>query len=546
MVTHQMEEVERLCDRVILLKDGTAEAYGTIDEVQNKYGGRIIRIRYGGTIPRSPHYDVSLQETNYAELSITDATDEAAILKDLVDAGVRVRSFTTTKVSLEDIFIRVYGDQNVPGSSRPRPRPRPPWSGKRCKAVAQHNLGTVIGFEFIRTVTKRRFWIGTLSVPVIMAVVFGLIFLSNTTTDTASQAQKLRRVHPLLHGRLRADHAPGRRALRRPPGRVRRRRASRPCSPATLEAYFDFPATPGLRGGARLRDGQGDLRERQVCRRRAGHADPRRRTEDRFSRSCPRLAAGKARSKPSPTTARQESGGLGSVIPPLVFLVIFYGLIVLLAGQMLNSTLEEKENRVTEMILTTLKPTTLIAGKVIALFAIGLVQMIVFLSPILIARLLLPEQLNPAALDLPPLIFDPVRMTIGFLILIGGFALFTTTLVAIGAVMPTAKEAGNVLGVMMALIFVPFYAVALVVSDPHAVIVQIFTYFPFSAPVTALLRNGFGSLNPLEAGIVILILFVGAAVMLRIAVRLFQYGSISYTSKVNIRTALRAGSARVG
>ena len=106
-------------------------------------------------------------------------------------------------------------------------------------------------------------------------------------------------------------------------------------------------------------------------------------------------------------------------------------------------------------------------------------------------------------------------MVIGFLILVGGFALFTTTLVAIGAVMPTAKEAGNFMGVMMALIFVPFYAVALVVSDPHAVIVQIFTYFPFSAPVTALLRNGFGSLSVPEAAIVIVILYAGAAVMLR-------------------------------
>ena len=54
------------------------------------------------------------------------------------------------------------------------------------------------------------------------------------------------------------------------------------------------------------------------------------------------------------------------------------------------------------------------------------------------------------------------------------------------------------MGVMMALIFVPFYAVSLVVSDPHSVIVQIFTYFPFSAPVTALLRNGFGSLEPAQ------------------------------------------------
>jgi ABC-2 type transport system ATP-binding protein len=38
-VTHQMEEVERLCDRIILLKDGTAHAYGTISEVKKKFGG---------------------------------------------------------------------------------------------------------------------------------------------------------------------------------------------------------------------------------------------------------------------------------------------------------------------------------------------------------------------------------------------------------------------------------------------------------------------------------------------------------------------------
>ncbi|HJV99673.1 MAG TPA: ATP-binding cassette domain-containing protein [Arthrobacter sp.] len=112
MVTHQMEEVERLCDRVILLKNGTAEAYGTIDEVQNLYGGRIIRLKHSGLIPASPRYSVVLNETNYAELSIADDTDEADILKDLVAAGVAVRSFTTTKISLEEIFIRVYGDQN--------------------------------------------------------------------------------------------------------------------------------------------------------------------------------------------------------------------------------------------------------------------------------------------------------------------------------------------------------------------------------------------------------------------------------------------------
>lgn len=405
--------------------------------------------------------------------------------------------------------------------------------------MAQHNLGTVISFEFVRTVTKRRFWIGTLAVPVVMAVVFGLIFLSNTTTDTASEAQKRAQFsisYTDASGLITPQDAAlfGARQAESPDAGIRAVQSG------TVDAYFDFPADPDTTAVRAYGADKGIFENGKYGA--VAQAMLTRAVEQKIgSPQLSTLAAGKARIETVTYNGGQESGGLSSVIPPLIFLVIFYGLIVLLAGQMLNSTLEEKENRVTEMILTTLKPTTLIAGKVVALFAIGLVQMLVFLSPVLLGRLFFPQELNLASFDLPPLIFDPARMVIGFLILVGGFALFTTTLVAIGAVMPTAKEAGNFMGVMMALIFVPFYAVALVVSDPHAVIVQIFTYFPFSAPVTALLRNGFGSLSVLEAAIVIVILYARAAVMLRLAVRLFQYGSISYTSKVNIRTALRAG-----
>ena len=112
MVTHQMDEVERLCDRVILLKNGRSEAYGTINEVQDLYGGTTIRVRYAGSIPDSPHFVVSLRERNYAELKFTDGTDAALILKELVDAGVKIREFTTSKLSLDEIFLKVYGDEH--------------------------------------------------------------------------------------------------------------------------------------------------------------------------------------------------------------------------------------------------------------------------------------------------------------------------------------------------------------------------------------------------------------------------------------------------
>lgn len=111
MVTHQMEEVERLCDRVILLKNGRSEAYGTISEVQDQFGGTMVRLRYSGDIPESSKYLVTLRERNYAELTVTEGADEAAILRDLVEASVAVRGFETSKLSLDDIFLRVYGDE---------------------------------------------------------------------------------------------------------------------------------------------------------------------------------------------------------------------------------------------------------------------------------------------------------------------------------------------------------------------------------------------------------------------------------------------------
>ena len=117
MVTHQMDEVERLCDRVILLKDGVAEAYGTVEDVQDSYGGTVIRLRHSGPLAASDLYDITVAQHDYAELTPRAGTDEADILRDLVAHGVAVRSFTTARTSLEEIFLRVYGDQGEPAGA---------------------------------------------------------------------------------------------------------------------------------------------------------------------------------------------------------------------------------------------------------------------------------------------------------------------------------------------------------------------------------------------------------------------------------------------
>ncbi|SDS88596.1 ABC-2 type transport system ATP-binding protein [Pseudarthrobacter equi] len=112
MVTHQMEEVERLCDRVILLKDGVSRAYGTVEEVQEEFGGTVCRVAYDGVLPASGLYDVVSDSDGHAELAPRPGAGEAAVLRELVESGAGIRSFTPARISLDEIFIKVYGEQN--------------------------------------------------------------------------------------------------------------------------------------------------------------------------------------------------------------------------------------------------------------------------------------------------------------------------------------------------------------------------------------------------------------------------------------------------
>ena len=402
--------------------------------------------------------------------------------------------------------------------------------------MRSHNLRTVIGFEVRRTITKRRFWIATLIVPVILAIVFALVIASNNATSNSLAAQKSanftfaytdasgiinRSIVAKLGGKKLTSVSQGIAEVK--DGRI--------------DAFFAYPANPAKdlvrvfgRDVGIFNNSKYSTVATQLLRLSA--------VKKISSPELAAIAQGSLRVNSTTYVNGVESPGLKGVVPPLIYLAVFYIVIVLLGNQMLNSTLEEKENRVTEMILTTVDPNTLIIGKILSLFTAGLLQMAVFVSPAVVGYLFFRSSLNIPNFDLTSLVFNASSMIFGALVLLGGFTLFTGTLVAIGAVMPTAKEAGGFFGVMMAMLFVPFYISSLIVSHPSALVVQIFTYFPYTAPVTGMIRNAFGSLSPLEAIALIIEQFAFGALVLRIAVQLFRFGSIEYTKKVSVRTAL--------
>jgi len=399
--------------------------------------------------------------------------------------------------------------------------------------MRQHNLGTVLRFEFVRTINKRRFWVGILVVPLLIVIVFALVFISGKSSDKSTQLQKTAHFsfqYTDSSGLVNAD------IIRRLGGQLSSNVSAgiSAVKSGKVDAFFAYPSDPTTQIIQVYGSDQGVFENGKYAS--VARTILQSSVEKKIgSQKLTLISQGSVKTSTITYKNGKDTGGINSLIPAMLYLVIFYLIILLLGNQMLTSTLDEKENRVTEMILTTINPTNLILGKVISLILLGLVQMLVFALPFTIGYVFFRSHLHLPDINLSHLVFDPQRMTVGALILLGGFALFIGTLVALGAAMPTAKDAGPIFAGLITMIFIPFYVIPLIISNSNAPIVQVFSYFPYSAPVTAMLRNGFGTLPLWQASIIIVELFVLSALVLRLAVRLFRYGSIEYSRKLSLR-----------
>ena len=398
-----------------------------------------------------------------------------------------------------------------------------------------YNLSTVIRFEVVRTLKKKSFWVMIFGFPLMMAAVFGIIFASNqSTTEAAKQLEKQQfsiaitdnshLVNPQTIAAIKAKTV------------ADKQQGINEVKSGQVDGYIYYPA---------------DLSKQpiEVYGQDVGVFD-----NGRYGSVATYLLSSSVETTVSPevravvanttttnvTTYRDGAlyDSTQHIILPGIFLLLFYLLIAFFGSQMLTSTTEEKENRVIEMILTTIEARTLIIGKIISLIGLAFLQGALIVIPLLVGYLLFREQLHLPSVDLSTLPINWPRLGTGLVIFALCFSMFTGLLVLIGASVPTAKEAGQFFGMVMILIFGPLYAVTLFISSPDSPIVRFLTLFPLTAPIPLLLRNAVGNLHPWEVALSLAILAVTTVIILTLAVRVFRYGALEYSRKLSVREIL--------
>jgi len=111
MSTHQMHQVEELCDRILLIDDGYDVLYGSLDEIRRRYLGHAVLVSAVGDLPSLAGVIESVPHNGALKLTLADETGPQDILSDLVAQGVIVERFEIAVPTLDEIFIRVVADQ---------------------------------------------------------------------------------------------------------------------------------------------------------------------------------------------------------------------------------------------------------------------------------------------------------------------------------------------------------------------------------------------------------------------------------------------------
>lgn len=120
MSTHQMHQVEELCDRIVLIDHGRTLLYGRLDEIRNQFSGHAVIVRTPNDLPALPGVErVERHNSSAYRLNLAPATNTQSVLRMLVEGGIQVDQFETAAPTLDEIFINVVQKYDQESGGRP-------------------------------------------------------------------------------------------------------------------------------------------------------------------------------------------------------------------------------------------------------------------------------------------------------------------------------------------------------------------------------------------------------------------------------------------
>lgn len=215
---------------------------------------------------------------------------------------------------------------------------------------------------------------------------------------------------------------------------------------------------------------------------------------------------------------------VSSFVMPYVFGLLFLFSLFFSSGYLLQGVAEEKENRLMEILLSSVSARQLLTGKVLGLGAAGLLQILVWFLTIVIFVVIASSNIP----ELSGLRVTPELIILGVVYFMLGYVLFGVLFAAIGSIGSTARESSQWTAVIALPAVLPLMLIGVFITNPDHVIFTIFALIPITAPITIVMKLSIGALPAWQLALSLISMIASIIVTTWLASRVFRTFLLMY------------------
>ncbi len=219
-----------------------------------------------------------------------------------------------------------------------------------------------------------------------------------------------------------------------------------------------------------------------------------------------------------------------SIVLPLVLGIVFFIVVMSSSGYLMQAVVDEKENRTMEVLVTSVSPGQLIAGKIVGLIGVGLTQLMVWIAFGVLGMFI-------GGANFPALQEQFASISLGSLGLMGlallpSYVMFAGLMAAMGAMVTNTSEAQQMAGLLTLPIWIPYWLMIPLMKNPNGPIALTLSFFPLTAPLTLVCRLGFTIIPFWQLVLNFLVLCVSAVGAIWLAGKVFRMGMLRYGKRL--------------
>jgi ABC-2 type transport system permease protein len=223
------------------------------------------------------------------------------------------------------------------------------------------------------------------------------------------------------------------------------------------------------------------------------------------------------------------------VVVAVIGVVVLYGLLLLFAQFVAQGVVEEKSSRVVELLLATMRPWQLLAGKILGLGLLGLGQIVVIGVVGVTAALALD------VVEVPGEVIGTVATVVAWFVL--GYAFYASVFAVAASLVSRQEDLGSVLTPASMLLIVGFVVSVQAAGDPGGTLATVTSFVPGMSPLVMPVRQAAGEAALWEVALAVVLMLLAIALAVRLGGRVYAGALLRTSGRTRIREALRAERA---